>query len=140
MKQAAHRGAAAEREEAREMEQRSLWKQMNNQCLKSALKLLKEETTPTAATVEAVYGLVDIAVKIDYLDFLWHQQTRSGAAVFRDQTLSGPFAEKASTQEGKHKPKLASIVRLEESNLTAEMDKNITAYIDFLLRKNPPSI
>ena len=50
-----------------------------------------------------------------------------------EEMMGYSSAEKAPIQEGKRKPKLASIVRLEEGNITPEMDKDITAYIDFLL-------
>lgn len=43
--------------------------------------------------------------------------------------------EKAPIQEDGRKPKLASIARLEEGDITPEMDKNIAAYIDFILRR-----
>lgn len=52
-----------------------------------------------------------------------------------EEMMGYSSAEKAPTQEGKRKPKLASIARLEEGNITPEMDKNITAYIDFLLER-----
>jgi len=59
------------------------WEQIGNQCLKRALDLLQTKTTPTAATVEVVKGLVEIAVEIDMLNLQWAVQTRSGGAVWK---------------------------------------------------------
>lgn len=43
--------------------------------------------------------------------------------------------QKASTLEGGRKKKLRSVSRLESSNITPELDKNIADYIDYLLSK-----
>lgn len=43
--------------------------------------------------------------------------------------------EKKPTQTGERKGKLRSVSRLESANITPEMDKNISDYIDFLLNK-----
>lgn len=61
----------------------NLWKQVGNQCLKSAFSLLEKETAPTEATVETVKSLVETAISIDMLNLQWVRQNRSRAAVFR---------------------------------------------------------
>ena len=68
------------------MDKQNLWEQTGNKCLSSTLALLESETAPTAATVEAVSGLVQAAIMIDTLNLRRAQQTRYGAAVFRGQT------------------------------------------------------
>lgn len=44
-----------------------LWGEVMQKCLRCAKKLLDTETTPTAATVEAVKGLVEVAISIEWL-------------------------------------------------------------------------
>ena len=63
------------------------WERIGNKALKLAEDILNKETAPTAETVEAVKGLVEIAVEIDTLNLLWVQKTRYGEAVFRDQAF-----------------------------------------------------
>lgn len=63
------------------------WERVGNKALKLAEDILNKETAPTAETVEAIKGLVEIAVEIDTLNFLWEQKTRYGEAVFRDQAF-----------------------------------------------------
>ncbi len=69
-------------------EKNNLWVQVGNKCLSHALTLLENETVPTAATVETVRGLVEIAISIDALNLRWEQQTRRGAAAFRGRLSS----------------------------------------------------
>ena len=70
------------------LEVNNLWEQVGNRCLEHALNLLDEKTAPTAATVETVKGLVDVALSIDMLNLHWARQTRYGAAAFRGQLSS----------------------------------------------------
>lgn len=64
----------------------NLWEQVGNECLRQALKLLKENTAPTAGTAETVKTLVDTAISIDMLNLHWAAQNRRySAAVFRGQ-------------------------------------------------------
>ena len=43
--------------------------------------------------------------------------------------------ENTPASEGELKSKLRSVARLESADITPEMDKNIAAYIDFLLQQ-----
>lgn len=73
----------------------NLWEQVGNECLIQAIKLLKENTAPTAGTAETVKTLVDTAISIDMLNLRWAAQNRYGAAVFRNQ----PFSQRKITRE-----------------------------------------
>ncbi len=64
------------------------WMAVGNKCLDKALHLLDRETISTVGTVEAVKGLVEIAIKIDKLNLLWAQQSQYGAAVFQGRPSS----------------------------------------------------
>lgn len=70
----------------------NLWEQVGNRCLEHALNLLDEKTAPTAATVQTVKGLVDVALSIDMLNLHWaqhwEQKTGYSAAAFRGQLSS----------------------------------------------------
>lgn len=68
----------------------NLWLSVGNSCLSHAKRLLDKDTAPTAATVEAVKGLVETAISIDMLNLHWAQQTRYGAEVL----LGQPFLRK----------------------------------------------
>ena len=70
-----------------------MWDRIGNRCLELAVELLRKETTPTAATVEAVKRLVDTAIAIDSLNLRWYVRTRSAGAVFRGQPFSRPEEE-----------------------------------------------
>lgn len=72
------------------MDNMNLWERVGNKCLSHALALLESETAPTADTVEAVKGLVKMAISIDMLNLQWARQSRYGAAVFRGQISSPP--------------------------------------------------
>ena len=74
-------------------EQRNLWVEVGNKCLRRASELLDSETTPTAATAEVVKSLVETAISMDLLNLRWAIQNRSGAAVFRDRPSLPPKAE-----------------------------------------------
>lgn len=69
-----------------------LWTKIGSRCLELADKSL-DEAVPTAATVETVKRLVDIAISIDALNLRWATQTRCGASVFPDQAFSRPKAK-----------------------------------------------
>ena len=56
------------------MSETSLWAEVGEECLTKAADLLKKGTTPTAATVEVVKGLVEIAISIDDLNLRWEQR------------------------------------------------------------------
>lgn len=43
--------------------------------------------------------------------------------------------ENTSTPQDEHKRKLRSVARLESADITPELDRNITRYIDFLLNE-----
>lgn len=66
----------------------NLWEQIGNKCLTCAIHMLENEPIPTIATGEAVKLLVETAVSVNNLNLRWAQQTRSYAAVFRDQPVS----------------------------------------------------
>lgn len=68
--------------------EKDLWASVGNKCLSHADELLKGETVPTAATVETVEKLVEIAIAIDALNLRWTEQNRFCAQAFRGQ-LSG---------------------------------------------------
>ena len=53
------------------MMETNLWAEVGEECLTKAADLLKKGTTPTAATVEVVKGLVEIAISIDDLNLRW---------------------------------------------------------------------
>lgn len=53
-----------------------LWEQIITKCLSQALSLLESTTAPTAATVETVKRLVDIAIAVDTLNFHWFVQNQ----------------------------------------------------------------
>lgn len=74
-------------------EERNLWTEVGNKCLRCASELLDSETTPTAATAEVVKSLVETAISMDLLNLRWAIQNRSGAAVFRGRPSSPPKAE-----------------------------------------------
>lgn len=63
----------------------NLWEQIGNLCLDKALRALQNPTTPTAATVEAVKGLVKVAIAIDTINLRWAAQNRFGAAGWKGQ-------------------------------------------------------
>lgn len=77
----------------KEEKQISLWEQVGNKCLSSALAMLESETAPTAVTVETVRGLVEAAIAIDTLNLRWAEQNRYGAAAFRAQPSAPPEAK-----------------------------------------------
>lgn len=66
----------------------NLWEKVGNQCLARAITVLERETVPTAATVETVKTLVDVAISIDSLNLCWAQQNRSAVAVSPGQSFS----------------------------------------------------
>lgn len=68
-----------------------LWMDVGNKCLEKASALLEDEAAPTAETAGAVRELVKTAIEIDLLNLRWAQQSRSGAAVFREK----PFLPQA---------------------------------------------
>lgn len=73
-------------------EVRDLWTEVGNKCLQRASELLDDKTAPAAATAETVKCLVETAVSMDRLNLLWAEQSRYGAAVFRDPPFSPPRA------------------------------------------------
>lgn len=66
----------------------SLWYKVGNKCLEHAQSLLDSETATTAATVEAVKGLVDVAIAIDMLNLRWSEKNQFGAAAFPGKLFS----------------------------------------------------
>lgn len=73
------------------METKNLWEEAGNKCLTQAIALLESKDIPDADIVDLVQKLVSAAIAIDTLNLQWEQQTRFGAAVFRDR-LSSPQA------------------------------------------------
>lgn len=65
-----------------------LWEDVTQKCLQRARTLLNMEAAPTAATVEAVNNLVNVAIAIESLNLQRDMQTQCGAAVFRDRPSS----------------------------------------------------
>ena len=60
----------------------SMWYKVGNKCLDRAHALLESETHPSATTAEAIKQLVDAAVSIDMLNYLWtHKSQFSSVAV-----------------------------------------------------------
>jgi transcriptional regulator with XRE-family HTH domain len=68
----------------------NLWESVGNKCLAMAEAMLSEKTTPTAATVEVVEKLVDIAIRIDTLNLHWETKSRSSPAALRDWAFLKP--------------------------------------------------
>lgn len=56
-------------------------------------------------------------------------------SVTTDYLLTGEQTKKAPVLEDERKKKLRSVARLESSDITPELDKNIADYIDYLLSK-----
>ncbi len=54
----------------------NLWKEVGDRCLKSAIAMLDDETTPKAMTVAAISALVDTAIAIDTLNLQWAKEKR----------------------------------------------------------------
>lgn len=71
----------------------NLWVDVANKCLIHAKELLNSETVPTAATVETVRKLVDVAIAIDTLNLQWELQSRSFSAVFPGRPSSPQATE-----------------------------------------------
>ncbi len=69
----------------------NLWYDVGNRCLTVAKTMLKSETAPTAATVETVGKLVNIAIAIDMLNLRWEERTPYEKAV----SLGSSFQRKA---------------------------------------------
>jgi len=78
---------------------------------------------------------IPIIVFIQFLDGVveFARPTENGGWVI----ITRPLYQKEKTPavEGGQKRKLRSIARLESSDITPELDKNIADYIDFLLRR-----
>ncbi len=70
-----------------------LREQAESECLARALALLKSETAPTAATVEAVMTLVEIANSISVLNLRWAEQNRFYARASQAQVSLRQEAE-----------------------------------------------
>lgn len=66
----------------------NLFLTVGNDCLRIASQMLKRETTPSTATIEAVSSLVAIALSIDNSNLRWEEQSRFGAQVFPGQSFS----------------------------------------------------
>lgn len=71
----------------------NLFEQVARQCLRKAKVMLEEETTPTAATVEMVEKLVDIAIKTDTLNLRWAEQSRGGLWAYSGPASLNPKGE-----------------------------------------------
>ena len=69
------------------MENENLWEKAGNLCLDLAIKILSEETAPTAETVEAAQKLINMAISMDMLNLRWKTESRSYAAVRRGSAL-----------------------------------------------------
>lgn len=65
----------------------SIWERVGNKALELAESVLDRETAPTAATVETVKGLVEIAVMIDSQNLLWAQNPQYAELPFRSIKL-----------------------------------------------------
>lgn len=67
----------------------NLWFEVGNKCLKRASELLDVKTTSILPEdVEAVKGLVDIAVTMAWFDLQYSDQSRSRSPVSPDQFLA----------------------------------------------------
>lgn len=71
----------------------NLWTRIGNKCLQKAEAVLDKETALTTEDIKTVQDLVGVATTIDHLNLLWEEQTRYGAAVFRDRPFSQPAKE-----------------------------------------------
>ena len=71
----------------------NLFEVVARHCLKKAKGILEKETTPTAATVEMVEKLTDIAIKIDTLNLRWAEQSRGGLWVYSGPASLNPKEE-----------------------------------------------
>lgn len=61
----------------------SFWYKVGNKCLEHAQSLFERETVPTAAAVETVKELVNIAIAIDVLNLRWAaEKNQFGAAAY----------------------------------------------------------
>lgn len=65
----------------------SIWERVGNEALELAENVLNKEAAPTAAAVETVKGLVEIAVMIDSQKLLWARNPQYAEPTFRSIKL-----------------------------------------------------
>ena len=90
----------------------------------------KKGTIPRSKTLDEIADF--FGTTVDYL------LGRTDDAENSDRVGLGPnywSEEKMIESPSRHKRKLHSVARLESSDITPEMDKNIAEYIDFLIKK-----
>lgn len=74
-------------------ETNNLWYEVGNKCLEHAKSLLDSETATTAATIEAVTGLVEVAIAIEALNLRWNEKNQFSEADFL-KSLFSPQSKK----------------------------------------------
>lgn len=61
-----------------------LWTAIGNECLTQAWKLMKKKTTLEPMEVKVVSELVDIAIKMDSINYRWERGTRLGSLALKN--------------------------------------------------------
>lgn len=91
----------------------------------------KKGTIPRSKTLDEIADF--FGTTVDYLLGRTDDAENSGSEEKLKEHISDE--EKTIGSASRHKRKLHSVARLESSDITPEMDKNIAEYIDFLIKK-----